>query len=72
MVEQRLLLGGKQINAGTLRSIFSFQTDKRCCYTVATTMFTDRKVNISQVASSAMHLKPKGGGGGVASLLSSN
>lgn len=47
-----IITGGKQINVGTLRSIFSFQTDKRRRYTVAATRlttFADRKVTESQV-----------------------
>lgn len=46
-----IITGGGQINVGTLRSIFSFRTDKRRRYAVATTRlitFADRKVTESQ------------------------
>lgn len=47
-----IITGGKQINGGALRRIFSFQTDKRRRYTVATARvitFADRNGTESQV-----------------------
>lgn len=47
-----IITGGKQINVGTLRCIFSFRTDKRRPHTVATSRlitFADGKVTESQV-----------------------